>query len=178
MESTNEKGHMLAALPTFAMKEAAFYRPIVRENIMGPGFDPLPAVIYPCLGIEKLIRRDRFSALIPHVKFVADSNIDRILSVKRKPTKLLLVILWPNGDDIMTDVWSFANPKDGVQTQFKVSTFRSADYVSPEKVGTGAIASNWIAAMETSHLLRYGSVSEYLRADRPETSLVDGDFYQ
>ncbi len=173
-----ETESMLGFSPAIAREEQAFYEPIVRENVMQPGFDQLPAVIYPCKGIEKLIRRDKFSTLVPHVEYVTYLNRSRILFVEGKKAKLLFAILWPNGSDIMMDAWSFEDPSSRAQTQFKVSTFRGTDYVAPDVAGTGVIAAIHIIARETLFLLRTESISEFIHMQRPQSSLVGESFYQ
>lgn len=181
-----EKDHMLAALPALARKEVAFYKPIVIEDAAWLNNSYIPAIVYPCLGIEEkksesdygYIEKDDPRSIYRHVTNVLAANRDRLRYVEAThETAFVLVFLYKKGESIMTDVWTFADQKDGVQTQGEIVTFNGLNYEGSQTAGSFAIAGILIAAMETSRLLRHGSISEFIRANRPETPLVDGDFY-
>lgn len=83
----------------------AFYKPIItrvgniEDFIRHRG---IPAIVYPCIGIEAVLDRRKHNVIEEHVMNVYKANRDRL-----KSSYYNIDILWNDGQDVMTDVWSY-----------------------------------------------------------------------
>jgi len=136
-----------------------FYKPIplIIRNV--------PVLVYPMLGVEKLVSQEDKSSIQSRLEKLYESNNEIVSG------KMHIVILWADGDSLMTDIWQYLQ-LESEDTGFTIDckTFKNLHPIS----GSGLTASDGLIMLgretELQEESRKNSVStiDFVLGIRPE----------
>jgi hypothetical protein len=155
---------------------AGFYKPYTTK------INEKPVIVYPCVGLEKVLDRSRSQSIEKHLEELYSAN-NKLL----KPGEYHIIILWDeasddknaNSIDIMSDVWIFDKLDSwGSGPLVDVKIFRNMSL----ETGMGVSAGDGLLMLGREEEVRRtaNSLDEYLsgvRAKLPEDITPKEDFY-
>jgi hypothetical protein len=148
---------------------ATFYKPFSAH------IHDLPVIVYPMLGVEKILENTQSSVQFHLEELFAEHEIDE--------ADYMIVLLWEDNENLMTDVWIFA----GLESEEAGYTVDCVTFCElAETHGEGLTASDGLimlgreAELEENMRKNGKSLTEYLTGPRPELpgELVGVDFQQ
>lgn len=141
---------------------AGFYKPFTTS------INKKPVVVYPCVGLEKILDRNEENSIKNHLKTLYSKNGELLT-----PGEYHIVILWDeasddknaNSIDVMSDVWIFDKLDSwGSGPLVDVKIFRNMEL----ETGIGVSAGDGLLMLGREEEVRRNSKSlnDYLNGDR------------
>ncbi len=135
-----------------------FYKPISQS------INSVPTIIYPMIGVEKVVHRDDPQKLSKLVQRVSSQCLQSV------SVSYMIIILWADADSVMTDVWLFTS-LESVENGYTVDckTYRGDEEIH----GNGLSASDGLImlgreAEQEEEMRKSGkSVQDYIFGTRP-----------
>lgn len=155
---------------------AGFYKPFTTKVAN------IPVIVYPCVGLEKVLDRSKSQSIESHLKQVYSKN--KLFETG----EYHIVILWDEASDdpsaasrdVMTDVWFFDKLDSwGSGPLVDVKIFRN--FVLETKIGISAGDGLLMLGREEELRRNVSSLDKYLQGDRatlPNDIRPNEDFYK
>ncbi len=135
---------------------ASFYFP---KNVV---INEIPVIIYPCIGVEKLLSRTKPDCIESHIKQLYEKNVNLL-----KKGNYHIIILWDNEGDIMSDVWIF-DKLESWQSGPLVDVKIFRNFEVENSIGVSAGDGLVMLGYEEMHRRSKTKFDEYINGNRPE----------
>ncbi len=154
-----------------------FYNPFTME------LGNIPTIVYPARGLNEVFDRKDRSCLERYLTGLWDLNNGLVSSA----TEYMVAMLWNEGTDKMTDLWTHRNSECyGFGPLIDIKLFRNFQHYIPDQnkkdIEEGSASGNTIVllAVEENHRVKKGNLKEFLsgrRPELPERMKLHEDFY-